>query len=123
MGRKRFESGGEPGRGDAAVPEQRLDKWLWFARVARTRVLAAELAASGHVRVNGQRVAAAAKLVRRGDVLTIALNRRVLVLKVLEAAERRGAYVNARLLYEDLAPAADAAPARRDRLARVSQRR
>ncbi len=90
------------------VDPQRLDKWLWFARVARTRTLAAELAASGHVRVNGQRATTAARPVRIGDVLTIALDRRVLVLKVLETAERRGGFDSARLLYEDLAgPAAD----------------
>jgi ribosome-associated heat shock protein Hsp15 len=80
----------------------RLDKWLWFARVVKTRALAQELAGSGHVRVNGQRAAAAAKTVRIGDVLTIALPSRVRVLKVRDVAERRGPAAETTHLYEEL---------------------
>ncbi|MFO1169162.1 MAG: RNA-binding S4 domain-containing protein [Rhodoblastus sp.] len=81
---------------------QRLDKWLWFARMARTRTAAAQLVCDGHVRVNGQRVTQAAKAVRPGDVLTIALPRDVRLLRILAAGERRGPYEEARLLYEDM---------------------
>lgn len=87
---------------------QRLDKWLWFARMARTRVAAAQLVADGHVRVNGRRVVQAAKPVKPGDVLTIALARDVRLLRVLDVAERRGPYETARLLYEDLAAGEEA---------------
>jgi ribosome-associated heat shock protein Hsp15 len=80
----------------------RLDKWLWFARVVRTRALAQELASAGHVRVNGQRAEASSKQVRIGDVLTIALPSRVRVLKVLDTAERRGPASEAERLYEEL---------------------
>ena len=80
----------------------RLDKWLWFARVVKTRTIAQELASSGHVRVNGQRAESAAKAVRIGDVLTIALPSRVRVLKVLDVAERRGPASDAVILYEEL---------------------
>ncbi len=80
----------------------RLDKWLWFARVVRTRALAQELATSGHVRINGQRAEAASKPVRVGDVLTIALPSRVRVLKVIDVAERRGPASEAERLYEEL---------------------
>lgn len=83
---------------------QRIDKWLWHARVVRTRSAAAALAASGHVRVNGARVVAPAKPVRAGDVVTIALDARVRVLKVTGFAPRRGAADAGRALYEDLAP-------------------
>ncbi len=83
---------------------QRLDKWLWFARVVKTRTLAAKLVAEGHVRVNGIRADAPAKQVGAGDVLTIALERRVLLYKVSSGGERRGPYEEARLLYEDLTP-------------------
>ena len=51
---------------------QRLDKWLWFARFARTRTLAARLVTDGYVRVNGQRAASAATAVGLGDVVTVA---------------------------------------------------
>lgn len=68
---------------EAAARRQRLDKWLWFARVVKTRTLAAKLVSEGHVRINGAQQDAPAKLVSSGDVLTIALERDVKVLKVL----------------------------------------
>jgi ribosome-associated heat shock protein Hsp15 len=80
----------------------RLDKWLWFARVVKTRVLAKELVEGKHVRVNGQRTDNPAKMVRPGDVLTIALPSRARVLKVIDTAERRGPASEAELLYEEL---------------------
>jgi ribosome-associated heat shock protein Hsp15 len=85
---------------------QRIDKWLWHARVVRTRSAAAALAASGHVRLNGARVAAPSKPVKAGDVVTIALDARVRVLKVMGFALRRGASEEGRALYEDMAPLA-----------------
>lgn len=81
---------------------QRLDKWLWYARVARTRTLAARLVAEGHVRLNGQHADQSARSVRPGDVLTIALEREVRVLRVLAPGKRRGPAPEARLLYEEL---------------------
>ena len=83
---------------------QRLDKWLWFARMARTRTAAAQLVADGHVRLNGQRVAQVAKAVRPGDVLTVALARDVRLLRIVATGDRRGPYEEARQLYEDIAP-------------------
>jgi ribosome-associated heat shock protein Hsp15 len=84
---------------------QRVDKWLWHARVVRTRTAAAALAASGYVRINGVRVDAASRAVKAGDVLTIVLDRGVRVLRVLRFAERRGGAETARALYEDISPA------------------
>ena len=87
------------------MDRQRIDKWLWHARVVRTRTAAAALAASGHVRLNSQRIDAASQVVRAGDVVTVALDRTVRVLKVAGFAERRGSAGDALLLYEDLSPA------------------
>lgn len=81
---------------------QRLDKWLWFARFARTRTAAARLVAEGRVRVNGARAAAPAKAVRPGDVLTIAAPHRTAVIRILSAGERRGPASEAAGLYETL---------------------
>ena len=81
---------------------QRVDKWLWHARVVRTRNSAAGLAQAGHIRLNGCRVDAASRSVRAGDVLTIALDRRVRVLRVTAFSERRGSAAVARTLYEDI---------------------
>jgi ribosome-associated heat shock protein Hsp15 len=93
------------------LDRQRIDKWLWHARVVRTRSAAAALAVSGHVRVNGQRIDLASRAVRLGDVVTVALDRSVRVLKVAAFAERRGDAEAARVLMEDLTPAAEPASA------------
>jgi ribosome-associated heat shock protein Hsp15 len=87
-----------------AEDRQRIDKWLWHARVVRTRSAAAALATSGHVRLNGQRIDAASRSVRAGDVVTVALDRTVRIMKVTGFADRRGDADAARVLYEDLTP-------------------
>ncbi len=90
---------------------QRIDKWLWHARMLKTRTAAATLVSSGKVRVNGDRVSKASHAVAPEDVLTFALNRRIRILKILAIAQRRGPYEEARLLYEDLSPEAPATDA------------
>ena len=81
---------------------QRIDRWLWHARVVRTRAAAASLACSGHVRVNGERVKAASREVKSGDVVTVALNRGVRVLRVCGFAPSRSNAESAGKLYEAL---------------------
>jgi ribosome-associated heat shock protein Hsp15 len=88
------------------LDRQRIDKWLWHARVVRTRSAAAMLASSGHVRVNGRRIEAASYVVRVGDVITVALDRTVRVLKVQNFAQRRGSPQEARSLSELVGPPA-----------------
>ena len=87
-----------------AVPGQRIDKWLWHARIVKTRTLATRLAASGQVRVNKRKTARPSRTVRPGDVLTFVHGGRVRVLKILALAARRGPAAKARALYEDLSP-------------------
>ncbi|MEX0752892.1 MAG: S4 domain-containing protein [Xanthobacteraceae bacterium] len=87
------------------MDRQRIDKWLWHARVVRTRSAASALAASGHVRVNGERVTMPSRGLRIDDVVTVALDRRVRVLKVAGFTERRGGSEAGRALYADLTPA------------------
>jgi ribosome-associated heat shock protein Hsp15 len=82
----------------------RVDKWLWFARLAKTRTLAQKLAVSGRVRINRQKNDSAAHPVKVGDVLTIAFDASVRVLKIAALGTRRGPAPEARLLYEDLSP-------------------
>lgn len=104
-----------------AEARQRIDKWLFFARVVKSRSLAAKLAQSGKIRVNREKIDQASQAVKPGDVLTITLERRVLVYRILDPGARRGPAEEARGLYEDLTPApapkgaaaaAAAAPAR-----------
>jgi ribosome-associated heat shock protein Hsp15 len=84
----------------AEPDRQRIDRWLWHARLVRTRGDAAALAGAGYVRINGARIEAPGRMVRTGDVITVALDRRVRVLKVLGFAERRGSAGAAESLYQ-----------------------
>jgi ribosome-associated heat shock protein Hsp15 len=84
------------------LDRQRIDKWLWHARMVRTRSDAAALAASGHVRLNGKRLTASSQPVRLGDVITLALDRSVRVVMVEGFCEKRGDSAAARKLYRDL---------------------
>ena len=72
--------------------------------MVRTRSAAAALAAAGHVRINGQRIDAPSQPVRPGDVVTVALDRAVRVLKVRAFADRRGSADDARAICEALDP-------------------
>ncbi|MGX5845629.1 RNA-binding S4 domain-containing protein [Mesorhizobium sp. PL10] len=105
-----------------AEGRQRIDKWLFFSRAVKSRSLAAKLVIAGRVRVNSDKAAQASDLVKPGDVLTITLERRISVWKVLGTGVRRGPAEEARTLYEDLSPppapkgeaVADAIPALRE---------
>lgn len=88
------------------MPGQRLDKWLWCARLAKTRTGAARLIEAGKVRINGNRTLKASRLVQAGDVVTAAFLGRLSVVRVLGSVERRGPASLARTLYEDLTPPA-----------------
>ncbi|MEH2473911.1 ribosome-associated heat shock protein Hsp15 [Nitrobacteraceae bacterium AZCC 2161] len=84
------------------LERQRLDKWLWHARVVKARTSAAALVEAGQVRINGEREKAPGHTVKIGDVVTVALDRTVRVMKVTGFAERRGDASAARELYADL---------------------
>jgi ribosome-associated heat shock protein Hsp15 len=81
-------SGAREKRNGVCLERQRLDKWLWHARVVKARSSAAALIEAGHVRVNGVREKAPGHSVR--------------ILKVVGFAERRGDATAARVLYDDL---------------------
>lgn len=87
---------------DPAIATQRLDRWIWHARIVKTRTIAASLVSEGFVRVNGERVDQPAHAIRAGDVLTIALPARVRVLKVTGILSRRADANAGRGLYESL---------------------
>ncbi len=84
------------------MERQRLDKWLWHARVVKARTLAAALVEAGHVRINGVREKSPGHAVKVGDVLTVGLDNSVRILKVVGFSERRGDASAARVLYDDL---------------------
>ncbi len=103
--------------GNANASRLRADKWLWFARVVKSRTLAASLIKSGKVRANGERISVPSRPVTIDDVLTITLDRQIKILKVLDLGTRRGPASEAQLLYEDLSPP----PVKRDPLLRPAR--
>jgi ribosome-associated heat shock protein Hsp15 len=84
---------------------QRLDKWLWHARIVKTRSLATQLVGKGKFRVNREKIAKPAHPVKCGDVITTAVFGHVRVLQIAGLSERRGPAAEARALYVDLTPA------------------
>ena len=94
---------GRPGRADQAEDAdwQRLDKWLWCARFMKARADCARLVAEGRLRINRQPTDKPHARLRVGDVITLPLPARVLVVQVLALAVRRGPASEARLLYRE----------------------
>ncbi len=98
-----------------AEPSGRVDKWLWHARVTKTRTLAQRLVIGGKIRINRVKTDDPAQKIKIGDVLTITLEKRILIYEVVDFAERRGPYSQARLLFRDLTePAAETAESRQE---------
>jgi len=80
----------------------RLDKWLFHARLCRTRALAQGATVAGRVRLNGAKVEKPGHVLKAGDVLTLGKGPRVIAVRVLALAEKRGSANEARALYEVL---------------------
>jgi ribosome-associated heat shock protein Hsp15 len=93
--------------GAERCPPARADKWLWAARMFKTRGLAAAACAGGKVEINEQ-TAKPARLVHPGDQIRLTLPGGQRILKVLSASDRRGPATIARTLYQDLTPPAPA---------------
>lgn len=82
----------------------RLDKWLWYARLFKSRTLAAKICQSGRMRVNGTVIGKSKQVVCAGDVLTFPKGPHIRVIKILALGVRRGPAAEAQMLYEDLQP-------------------
>jgi len=89
---------------DPAQARLRLDKWLWYARVVKSRTLAQKLIASGAVRINSTRVTQSDFLISPEMVLTLTVRDRLRILKIRACGTRRGPAAEARALYLDLSP-------------------
>ncbi len=86
----------------------RLDKLLWYLRLAPTRSHAHDWALEGHIRLNGRRVERPSVSVRAGDVLVLPTQRGVRVIEVLALPERRGPAPEAQACYHLIEPATTA---------------
>jgi ribosome-associated heat shock protein Hsp15 len=87
-----------------ATTSQRIDKWLWFTRVIKSRTMAAELVSEGKVRINRVRAEKPSQMVKPGDILTVGLGARIRILEVVAPGNRRGPAPEAQTLYKDLTP-------------------
>lgn len=90
--------------------KERLDKFLFFARAIKSRTLAQKLIETGAVRVNGTPTSASDHKVGAGDVLTMTVQDRLLVWRILAPGTRRGPATEAATLYQDLSPPALPSP-------------
>lgn len=80
----------------------RIDRFLFFIRLVKSRTLAQAVIEAGHVRIDGKRVEKPSEEVRVGSIIALPLHNRVRVLKVLALPERRGPAPEARACYEEL---------------------
>lgn len=90
------------GNAPASAPSQRIDKFLWFVRLSRSRSAAQALAEKGVMRLNGRRIERAHSPVRVGDLITLPHGERVRVVRVLRLPERRGPASEAADCYDEL---------------------
>lgn len=80
----------------------RIDKLLFFLRIAKSRTLAQGWAEAGHIRVNGRRIEKGSAVVQVGDVITLPKGEAVLAIKLLAIPARRGPAAEAQLSYQQL---------------------
>lgn len=98
--------------GDTVRPESlRIDKWLWYARFARSRGKAVSLILEGAVRLNRRQVHKPSVTVTQGDLITLVIGGNVRAIEVLEPGSRRGPAAEAQRLYKDLRTESSADPA------------
>jgi ribosome-associated heat shock protein Hsp15 len=91
-------------RASAEICGRRLDQWLWFARLVKSRSRGARLCAAGAIAVNGKTVTKANHVLRTGENVTVRQRAFCRTVRVLALGERRGPAAEARLLYEETAP-------------------
>jgi ribosome-associated heat shock protein Hsp15 len=80
----------------------RIDRFLYFIRLAKSRTLAQSVIETGHVRIDGKRVEKCSEDVRSGSTIALLLRGRVRVLKVLDLPRRRGPAAEARTCYREV---------------------
>jgi ribosome-associated heat shock protein Hsp15 len=80
----------------------RIDRFLFFIRLVKSRTLAQAVIETGYVRVDGERVEKPSEEVRAGSIVALPLRGKVRVLRVLSLPHRRGPAAEARGCYEEL---------------------
>ena len=86
------------------MKSQRVDKWIWFARLIKSRTNAQKMCKNGLVSVNGTVVKRPGHLVKVGDKLIIEFDYLKRILKIVSLGYRRGPFKEAKMLYEESTP-------------------
>lgn len=86
----------------------RVDRFLWFARLVKTRSAAQDMAEAGTLRIDGRRIERSSAAVRIGSILAFPLRGQVRVLRVEALPQRRGPPSEAATVYQELLPGARA---------------
>lgn len=92
------------------APVLRIDKLLWYLRLASTRALAQDWAHAGHIRLNGRRIERASAAVRCGDLLVLPLAGGVRVIEIVAIPARRGPAGEAQACYRFVEPGGETRP-------------
>ena len=80
----------------------RIDRFLYFIRLMKSRTLAQSVIGAGYVRIDGKRIEKPSEEVREGSIIALPLHEQVRVLRVLRLPQRRGPATEARACYEEL---------------------
>ena len=81
----------------------RIDRFLFFIRLTKSRTLAQGLLETGHVRIDGKRVDKPSEEVRAGSVIALPLHGVARIIRVLSLPARRGPAAEAKQHYEEIA--------------------
>lgn len=102
--------------------KERLDRFLFFSRAVKSRTLAQKIIETGAIRVNSEKTARTDHRVGAGDVLTMSIQGRILVWRILDPGTRRGPASEAQGLYEDMSPPMPPKPERSPYEAAIAER-
>jgi ribosome-associated heat shock protein Hsp15 len=80
----------------------RIDKLLWHLRLTKSRSIAQNLVATGHIRLNGQRVEKSSIEVKAGDAITLPQGEGALAIRILSIPRRRGPAAEAQACYSEI---------------------
>ena len=82
----------------------RLDVYLYYIRIFKSRSIATKFVSTNRLRISGQVTQKPHKMISIGDVLTMTINNNIKILKVLDIPNRRGPYSESLNFYEDITP-------------------
>lgn len=81
---------------------QRIDLWMWHARIYKTRSISTKFIKLRHIRLNSCLVSKSAHTIKINDILTFPWNEQIRVIKVLNLTKQRVAAKNISLIYQEI---------------------